>query len=484
MKKLLLIVALIHSLTGFSQTTIYSENFEAGNSFTLNTTDMGGSYAYNTWLKNKSYAGGGGSFTCLGFPFLFTVINTPSQPVGITSAPNSNYMHISAIASMSSGINCASYIPADGTCVLDESNFAKMTADISTLGMSAITLDFWWLCGGSANAYGEVYYSTDGGASWILKQSNLNNVTNWVQTSLTDALWDNQMTLRFGFRFVNTIAASAADPAFSFDEILITSNCSFTNSTITETACDSYISPSGNYVWTTSNTYLDTIPNAANCDSIITINLTINNSSTSTITETVCDSYTSPSGNYVWTISNTYLDTIPNAANCDSIITINLTVNSVSDITTTSSGLTITANNSSASYQWLDCDNNYTIISGEIGQSYTTTANGNYAVELSENGCIDTTSCVAITTVGIIENTFGSEILIYPNPTSGNFSIDLGAVYENADILITGLKGKLIDSKTITQSQTINHSIKEPAGVYIVSIQADDKKAVIRLIKE
>ena len=77
-----------------------------------------------------------------------------------------------------------------------------------------------------------------------------------------------------------------------------------------------------------------------------------------------------------------------------------------------------------------------------------------------------------------------NEFNVYPNPTDGNFSVNLGDVYENSEVLITDLSGKLIDSKTMTQSQTLNLSIEEPAGIYIVSIQAGDKKAVIRLIKE
>ena len=99
-------------------------------------------------------------------------------------------------------------------------------------------------------------------------------------------------------------------------------------STIIETACDSFTSPSGRYVWTSSNTYLDTIPNSVNCDSVIAINLTVVNASTSIITDTACINYVSPSGRYVWASSGTYLDTISNSMNCDSIITINLTVKS------------------------------------------------------------------------------------------------------------------------------------------------------------
>ena len=64
---------------------------------------------------------------------------------------------------------------------------------------------------------------------------------------------------------------------------------------------------------------------------------------------------------------------------------------------------------------------------------------------------------------------------------SGDKAVSVG---ENSDVLITDLSGKLLDSKTIAQSQTLNLSIREPAGIYILSIKAEDKKAVIKLIKE
>ena len=38
---------------------------------------------------------------------------------------------------------------------------------------------------------------------------------------MTNAAWDNQATLRFGFRFVNNVAVAGGDPAFSVDDIEI-----------------------------------------------------------------------------------------------------------------------------------------------------------------------------------------------------------------------------------------------------------------------
>jgi PKD repeat protein len=51
--------------------------------------------------------------------------------------------------------------------------------------------------------------------------------------------------------------------------------CTDTYSSIADSACGTYGSPSGNYWWNNSGTYTDTIPNMAGCDSIITLEITI-----------------------------------------------------------------------------------------------------------------------------------------------------------------------------------------------------------------
>jgi hypothetical protein len=49
-------------------------------------------------------------------------------------------------------------------------------------------------------------------------------------------------------------------------------------------------------------------------------------STTASLTINTCNAYTVPSGDETYTVSGTYVDTIPNAALCDSLITINLTI--------------------------------------------------------------------------------------------------------------------------------------------------------------
>ena len=103
--------------------------------------------------------------------------------------------------------------------------------------------------------------------------------------------------------------------------------------------------------------------------------------------------------------------------------------------------------------------------------------------ELGFDGEVEDYSIVVIPTLGIIENTFDSKPILYPNPTRGNFSIDLGSNFQFIKVTITDLNGKLIQDNTYTDKQLINLNIEESTGVYFINIESEDKKAIIRLLK-
>ena len=92
--------------------------------------------------------------------------------------------------------------------------------------------------------------------------------------------------------------------------------------TIAISICDSLQAPSGKW-FSATGTYMDTIPNAVGCDSVITINLTI---TTTTIIRDVifaCDSNNFRGRNL--TIAGTYYDT-SYAGSCDSVFIRTLTM--------------------------------------------------------------------------------------------------------------------------------------------------------------
>ena len=144
-----------------------------------------------------------------------------------------------------------------------------------------------------------------------------------------------------------------------------------------QSAFCSYTWIDGNSYSLSNNTATHTLTNVNGCDSIVTLDLTITNTINGTDTQTACESYTWIDGNTYSSSNTSATHTLTSAGGCDSIVTLNLTINNVSNLTTSVSGIEITVNNSNASYQWLDCDDNNSIINGENGQSFTASANGN-----------------------------------------------------------------------------------------------------------
>ena len=76
----------------------------------------------------------------------------------------------------------------------------------------------------------------------------------------------------------------------------------------------------------TSGVYLDTFTNYLFCDSVVTLNLTVNPTSTGTMTQSICSNQTFLFNGVNLNISGTYLDTFTNYISCDSVVTLNLTV--------------------------------------------------------------------------------------------------------------------------------------------------------------
>ena len=241
---------------------------------------------------------------------------------------------------------------------------------------------------GSGNGYDGTlnnFALTGGTSNWLLGapiQGGPNSVTIQDTACTTYTSPSGNQTWNLSGTYKDTLTN-----VFGCDSILtIQLTLNSTTSVITESVCGSYTSPSGNYTWDSTGLYLDTIPNAIGCDSLMTIDLTVTPNSSATLTDTACGSYTSPSGNYMWTATGSYLDTIPNSAGCDSVLTIDLTI-PIIDTAVNLSGNTLTAAGTADLYTWLDCDSGFVVLSSGTTADFTPTGNGNYACVLSLNGC-------------------------------------------------------------------------------------------------
>ena len=113
-----------------------------------------------------------------------------------------------------------------------------------------------------------------------------------------------------------------------------------------QTACDSY-------TWIDGVTYTEstteptfTLTNAVGCDSVVTLHLTINHSNTGIDTQTACDFYTWLDGVTYTESTNEPTFTLTNAAGCDSVVTLHLTINH--------SNIGIDTQTACDFYTWLD----------------------------------------------------------------------------------------------------------------------------------
>jgi hypothetical protein len=285
-------------------------------------------------------------------------------------------------------------------------------------------------------------------------------------------MFNNQTIAQSGIYYDTLMNSTGCDSIITLN---LTINNS-TSNTMNQTSCNSYTF--NNQTLTTSGVYYDTLINSTGCDSIITLNLTINNSTSNTINQSACNSYTF--NNQTITQSGIYFDTLINSAGCDSMITLNLTINNP-NTATIQNGTQLTATATGASYQWLTC-NPYTIISGANSQSYTATANGDYAVAVTENGCTDTSNCITVNSVGINEIHANNSITTSPNPTSSIIKIECPMNGANV-ILYNSFGQKLLTSKIENQTSLIDIS-QYPKGIYIAEIIDNKTSYRVKIIKE
>ncbi len=254
--------------------------------------------------------------------------------------------------------------------------------------------------------------------------------------------------------------------------------------TINVSACDTFVSPSGLYRWSESGTYFDTIPNVASCDSLMVINLSIDKSF-DTLNLSSCGLYVSPSGKYIWNSSGTYQDTLvaANTLGCDSIVTFNLTIDTI-DITVNLNEPNLTANAIGATYQWLDCDSSFAPITGATSALFTAVKNGNYAVEISKNGCVDTSVCYSVLNIGLNEQNQAFNVNMYPNPTEGKVRIDLGSFNESISLTVRDIEGRIVFESQYKQANRIEFELEESRGIYFVALRNEKGfTKVMKLVK-
>lgn len=136
-------------------------------------------------------------------------------------------------------------------------------------------------------------------------------------------------------------------------------------------------------------------------------------------------------------------------------------------------------------YTWLKCDENFEIINGATDNTYQATENGNYAVRVADDVCIDTTNCLLIKGISIEENSFSEAINIFPNPTKGNLTIEMGSVQKTLSLSLFNNLGQKVWQRNETNIQAIEAVFPEiNNGIYYLHIYSQSEKAIFKILKE
>ena len=266
-----------------------------------------------------------------------------------------------------------------------------------------------------------------------------------------------------------------------------------------QNACDSLTWIDGNTYYSSNDTATYILSNAIGCDSIVNLDLTIYNSSSTVETLSSCDSLTWIDGITYTSSNNSAIYNSTSSFGCDSIIILNLTINDFQTNFSESSNSFLAppfsvyfSNNtpdlSSYTFTW-DFGDGTVIQDNSDSVFYEYLYNGNYDVTLVVediiNGCgFDTLkktgiiSCTGGPNLSIIEN--HQSIVLFPNPTKENITVSIGNYNGFIKTEVYDLLGNKLTS---FENNTI--SLKDMSnGIYLLKIYFGEKIQEIKILKE
>ncbi|HOZ51573.1 MAG TPA: T9SS type A sorting domain-containing protein [Chitinophagaceae bacterium] len=323
----------------------------------------------------------------------------------------------------------------------------------------------------------------------------LNLIVNATSTSTTDTticstvlpfVWNTLSFNSSGNYTANFTNALGCDSVAALNLIVNSTSTSTTDTTICSTDLP--------FVWntlslTSSGNYSANFTNALGCDSVAALNLIVNSTSTSTTDTTICSSALP----YVWnsqtlTSSGLYTSSLTNYFGCDSIASLNLVVNPNPQPTIIQNNYTLICTNASnVNYQWFF---NGTSI-GNNDSVLTITQDGQYVVMITDSaGCIgyDTLTIIGLS---VDEIDADNIISIYPNPTTGQLTIEFNL--DESCILslkLLDVQGRtlstIMENKRLVSGnyhQAINlKSLGLTSGIYLLSGHSANHHWIKRIV--
>ncbi|MFK7784104.1 MAG: choice-of-anchor Q domain-containing protein [Crocinitomicaceae bacterium] len=186
-----------------------------------------------------------------------------------------------------------------------------------------------------------------------------------------------------------------------------------------------------------------------------------------------CESLTWIDGNTYFADTSGIIFALQNVNGCDSIVTLILEIPQIDTSLNVINNI-LSSNHSGDSYQWIQCDSLNSIISGATSVSYAPLTNGEYAVIITDNGCVDTSSCATVSTLGLLSVENPNQLRVYPNPSNGSITVSFDEVESHFEVNVYNLIGERLDDFQIHGQKDFQFNLPESKGVYYIEVVSQD----------
>ncbi len=193
------------------------------------------------------------------------------------------------------------------------------------------------ICQGSSYMVGDSTYNLSGSYTNVLTSAvgcdstvNLNlNVTSFYETPVEASICDGEGYTLDNVTYTETGSYTAQflaqDGCDSFVYLDLTV-FDIPTSTVDSTICDGGMVTIGSSMYGTSGTFVDTLTAFTGCDSIVTLNLTVNDVYTTDLVVSICDGDAMPVGDSLYTVAGIYQNLLTAANGCDSTVNLDLSI--------------------------------------------------------------------------------------------------------------------------------------------------------------
>lgn len=263
---------------------------------------------------------------------------------------------------------------------------------------------------------------------------------------------------------------------------LIVRNIDSTN--VSTSICSGESYTVGDNIYTSEGIYTDFFTNIFGCDSIIVTDLKIDSVYHEMVAVSICSGETFLFDGIILSVPGIYSSTFESISGCDSTVDLELTVETI-NVNVITAINSLTAELADATYQWVDCNNNFNNIDGATEQTFLPLTSGNYAVVIEQNNCTDTSECYFLELTGVEENKLKHNISIYPNPATDQLIVSFDFETSTASLNIYNNAGALIyNTDEILSSQISINLNNFAAGIYYIKVNNLDQFTGLIFVKK